>query len=278
MKNKVVQSLPVVALHGVPRSGTSWLGSIINSVPEVLYKFQPLYSYAFRDRLSITTTAVELAVFFEELAHTQSPYLDKTESKGGERLPKFSKSQPAFLAYKEVRYHHLLAHFLAIDKSLKVVGIVRHPLAVLHSWFKAPREFRRDKGWKPIEEWYAAPSANKGQAEQFFGYKRWKETALLFEQLKARYPKRFYLIHYSDLVARPEEEVKALFSFCGLPWQAQSAAFIKASTSLHEDKTYSVYRRKEDDSAWRDGLDPGIVEAVMRDLESDTNGIAKFFR
>ena len=41
-----------VAIHGVPRSGTSWIGEIINSSPNVLYKFQPLFSYALKDFLT----------------------------------------------------------------------------------------------------------------------------------------------------------------------------------------------------------------------------------
>ena len=34
-----------VAIFGVPRSGTSWLGQIFNSSPMVAYRFQPLFSY-----------------------------------------------------------------------------------------------------------------------------------------------------------------------------------------------------------------------------------------
>ena len=38
----------IISIHGVPRSGTSWLGQILDSSPKVRYKFQPLFSYAFK--------------------------------------------------------------------------------------------------------------------------------------------------------------------------------------------------------------------------------------
>ena len=41
-----------IGLHGVPRSGTSWLGNIFNSSPDLTYKHQPLYSYAFKNYLN----------------------------------------------------------------------------------------------------------------------------------------------------------------------------------------------------------------------------------
>ena len=41
---------PVFAF-GVPRSGTSWFGELFNSSPRVAYRFQPLFSYAFKDAI-----------------------------------------------------------------------------------------------------------------------------------------------------------------------------------------------------------------------------------
>ena len=38
----------IILITGVARSGTSWIGQIIDSSPEVVYRFQPLFSYAFK--------------------------------------------------------------------------------------------------------------------------------------------------------------------------------------------------------------------------------------
>ena len=41
-----------IAIHSAPRSGSSWLGQILNSSPKVCFRFQPLFSYAFKDYLN----------------------------------------------------------------------------------------------------------------------------------------------------------------------------------------------------------------------------------
>ena len=45
-------SLVRVAIHGPPRSGTTWIGEIVNSSPRTIVKYQPLFSYALKDYLS----------------------------------------------------------------------------------------------------------------------------------------------------------------------------------------------------------------------------------
>ncbi len=37
-----------IVIHSVLCSGSSWLGEIINSSPNVLYQFQPLFSHEFQ--------------------------------------------------------------------------------------------------------------------------------------------------------------------------------------------------------------------------------------
>ena len=43
----MIEEKHIVGVHGVPRSGTSWLGQILNASKKVNFKFQPLFSYAF---------------------------------------------------------------------------------------------------------------------------------------------------------------------------------------------------------------------------------------
>ena len=52
-----------IALFGVPRSGTSWLGQIFDSCPDVIYKYQPLFSYAFKNRLNMQSSFDEISNF-----------------------------------------------------------------------------------------------------------------------------------------------------------------------------------------------------------------------
>ncbi len=58
--------LAKIAVHGVPRSGTSWLSEIFNSSPRVLFKYQPLFSYVLKDFLNPGSSREEIGAFFEK--------------------------------------------------------------------------------------------------------------------------------------------------------------------------------------------------------------------
>ena len=105
-----------LAIHGAPRSGTTWLGEIINSSPKVVYKFQPLFSYRFKSYLSACSSAEHIGEFFQLLSATNDLFCDQTQARSAGELPTFEKTtSPEIVAYKEVRYHnilHNLARFL----------------------------------------------------------------------------------------------------------------------------------------------------------------------
>ena len=118
-----------IAIHGVPRSGTTWLGEIINSSSNVKYKFQPLFSYELKDSLDKNSELVEIDDFFEKLEKMNSPFLDQEEAKKKGIIPVFEKNEITHIVYKEVRYHHIIKNLLLKDSGIKIVGIIRNPLA-----------------------------------------------------------------------------------------------------------------------------------------------------
>src|SRR5690606_40577357 len=61
----------VIAIHGAPRSGTSWLGQVFNSHPQVQYRYQPLFSYAFKGRVGAHSSRQEFLDLFADLATTE---------------------------------------------------------------------------------------------------------------------------------------------------------------------------------------------------------------
>ena len=62
-----------IAIHSVPRSGSTWLGQIFNSSSLVIYKYQPLFSYAFKGRLSPQSTNNKIVQFFDEIPRLGMP-------------------------------------------------------------------------------------------------------------------------------------------------------------------------------------------------------------
>ncbi len=258
--------LNTVLIHGVPRSGTSWLGQIFNAHEDVAYRYQPLFSHAFKDRLGPDSSSEAVEEFFDDLMSTDDPFVLGRDSDIHGSYPTFCKSaEPTYLVVKHVRYHHLLTNWLDSLDGLKVVALVRHPCAVMLSWLNAPREFKPE--WNPQKEWRSAPAKNQGRPEEFNGFERWKDAARLFLRVSKERPQQCRLVQYSDLVADPLSETESVFEWAGLQPTAQSTAFIRESTSRQVEGAYAVHKIKNDDQRWHQDLPPAIADAILSDIK-----------
>ncbi|MCB0704404.1 MAG: sulfotransferase domain-containing protein [Saprospiraceae bacterium] len=257
--------MEAIAIFGAPRSGTSWLGQIFNSHPEVAYRFQPLFSYAFKDRLNQHSTNKDIADFHRDLLETTDDFvLQKTNVSGAKNLFAFAKATPTHLVWKEVRYLNLIPNLIAQSET-KIIGIVRHPGAVLNSWFKAPKEF--DPSWDLLSEWEAADKKNKGREEEFYGYTKWKAAAFQFIKMKALFPERVHIVVYEDLHESPKEKIKELFSFCNLEYSQQTDIFLDKSSATESTDPYGVFRKNHNAYGWEDQLPSEIVQGILGDPE-----------
>lgn len=256
-----------IGIHSVPRSGSTWVGSIFDSHPNVNYKMQPLFSYAFKSALNEYSTKQEIDSFFKSLFLKQDDFLDQIIPKKKGLIPKFKKGISEILVYKEVRYHHILENLLERDTEIKIVGIVRNPLSVIASWIKAPREFREDLGWEIDNEWLEAPTKNLNRKEEYNGYRKWVEVSKLFLLLKEKFPKRFYLLNYDDLLVDTKKEVKDLFRFCGMSYSDQTEKFIVDSTNKNDSDAYSVFKKKSSDNKWKSILPSHISDSIKSDRD-----------
>src|SRR5690606_19342501 len=158
----------IVAIHGAPRSGTSWLGQLFNSSEFVAYRYQPLFAHAFRGRISTSSTGEELRTFFRDLLATTDNFVLQrgAAALAGYEL-EFPKGLATHLVYKEVRFHDLLDVLLGLLPDLHLVALIRDPRDVIASWVAAPREFRPE--WSVEDEWFEASSKNAGLGENWYG-------------------------------------------------------------------------------------------------------------
>ena len=260
-----------IAIHSSPRSGSSWLGQIFNSSPEVCFRFQPLFSYAFKDYLNEKSSQEDIVRFFNEIAKSNDDFLLQRDKIENGEYPSFVKDHIfTHVVYKEVRYHNIIKNMLTKDKELIMIGLIRNPFAVINSFLKSPREFRKDLGWNEIEEWQFAEKKNLNKKEEFFGYEKWKEIYFLFKELDKEFQDRFCIVYYDDLIMDTVNEVKRIFDFCNLDVKNQTQDFIKNSSSFQNSNVYSVYRKKENDNEWIDTLDISIRDIISLDLENNT--------
>lgn len=259
-----------IAIFGPPRSGTSWLGHIFNSHPDVVLRFQPLFSYGHKGALSASSSREEIQSFFQAILYSTDLFtLMEAESQKG--YPSFGKSSDlTHLVFKETRYLHIVDNLLRTCDDVVVVGIIRDPLATLASWVTAPKEFSSD--WDVRQEWRLAQRKSGGRAEEYFGFERWKEVATNFLRFETLYPERFRLVRYAALNQTSEIVIADLFRFCGLDLHPQTINFILDSRSRHDQDAYSVYRLPGNDTRWKSILPNDIVNAVIRELDQSPLG------
>lgn len=260
----------IVALYGVPRSGTSWLGQILDSCPDVAYRYQPLFSYRFKNRITTEDTKEEMERFFQELyEEKEDAFLNQADKRESGMYPDFEKKslRPSVLAYKEVRYLYTIP--LLLEKfsreRLKIVGIVRNPCDVLESWINAPSEYKPE--WDIFKEWNFAERKNEYRPENYYGYYKWKEYIKMTADMQIKYPDAFFRVRYEDLVKDAEESAEKIFSFLEIPFDAQTKNFILESQSRTEENAYSVYREKRKDRLRKVYLPEEIREKIIKDLK-----------
>jgi hypothetical protein len=257
-----------IAIHSVPRSGSTWLGEIFNSSPHTIYRYQPLFSYALKDYLSNSSSREDIESFFAELVKIKDDdFMNQAAHRKKCNLPTFKKLKTTHVIYKEVRYINILPNLLRKATDVKVAILIRNPLAVINSWLGIPKEFRKDHGWKELEEWRYALKRNQNKPQEFFGYEKWRETTLLFHQLKLQYPDRMQIVKYSDLLNNTTEIVKDLFGAFDIEMTEQTRDFIKTSSEKTTSDPYSVYRKKQTDDKWKEQLNPEIIEAILEDVK-----------
>lgn len=258
----------VISVHGVPRSGTSWLGQIFNSHPDVAYRFQPFFSYRFKDVVKPESSRAEIERFLQELYAVEDDefILQIKQRDRGAHPDRFTKSPGAsILVMKEVRYHYLIKTLLRQVEGMKVIGIVRHPCGVINSWLKTPREFKPE--WDINVEWRDASSKNQRRREEYYGFNKWKELASLFLDLERNYPQAFYLVRYEALVANPENEVLKLFAFCGLEMCTQVQDFLRDSHQREVEDPDSVFRTADVAERWKQELPAVIRDNIHAELQ-----------
>jgi hypothetical protein len=257
----------IVLLAGVARSGTSWLGQILDSSPDVAYRFQPLFSYAFKGFLNYNSSKKEYINFFEGIYDSQDVFLLQKDKRQTNQYPSFSKNMnPRILVLKENRYQYIFPKMISLFDHIKMIGIIRHPCAVVNSWIQNPKEF--PPGSEVDKEWRFGACKNQGKEEEFFGFYKWREISNLYLDLSEKFPEKVCIIKYNDLVDRTENKVEQIFNFLKIEIEPQTKNFINECNSKHVDGPYSVFKNKKVKDRWRDELNKSIIDEIYFELES----------
>ena len=258
----------VIGIYGSPRSGTSWLGQIFDSSPDVRYQMHPFYSWQFRDILHPRSTKEEIDDYFRRVYESDDHYLLQLERRAQGVYPswKIKDEQPENLVYKEVTTIYLLPILLERASSFKAVIIVRNPFDAMTSWYNDKKDCKPE--WDFQKEWYFGQSRNELQPESYYGFHKWKEAITTFYEMEKKYPDKVCCIRYEDLYDNTEKIIEGLFRKTGCTMTEQTRSFIVDSTSWTNDNPFSVYRNhKTREKVGSDKLPDNVIEIMKTELQ-----------
>lgn len=258
-------------ITGMPRSGTSWLGQIINSAPQVLFRTEPLFAYRFKNIINKESTWHEINEFFDALLDVDDDFILQKENQKAGYYPEFEKTNPQVLAFKTTRHHELIERYLECVSELDVIAIIRHPCAAINSWFKSYREFEK-KGCQQKRDWRTG-GCRKKEIGEYWGFNDWLLTTSRYVQLAKQFP-NVRLIRYADLVEEPNKIITDLFDGLGYDLHPQTLQFLEDCHQRHDSDPYSVFKSKQVVDSWKTELDEKIAAEISHDTEQ--HGLGQF--
>jgi len=255
----------IMGIFGTGRSGSSWLGSIVSSHPEVAYRFEPFHRLKHlpavaqaQQRLeSAELTEQDLAGVYQVLlpAHPRverPPFFPKTYAMNWGKTElrplalRFEILQHVFqsfysfkkvfppLVFKEVTMESMMTNVLE-KTSMKVVYMVRHPCAVVASSLKGQKEGVMPVGRHAILDKLLS-KYEPDIAEQIIPQLPHldaldKETLLWRIDVNKgmaaiqKYPHAL-LVVYEELCDQPIQVSQRVFQHLGLDFSVQTEAFL----------------------------------------------------
>lgn len=215
-----------VLLVGLPRSGTSWVGSVLGSSPSVEYVREPI-------------TQSWLG------ADHKTPLVDPAADPGyRDHCAKLLQRDGRRRLIKEV--NPLLVPYALEQHPVQVVLLHRHPCAVALSY--------HERGWTRLdtEQRFGVPSSND------FWQDHGVYQALLLEPAAAAIAGRGEVVAYEDLTRRPGRAFAALAAALDLVWGEKSSHYLE--TTLTEGDRNDPYALRRDAAAARDRWMTALTE------------------
>ncbi|MBU2891926.1 sulfotransferase domain-containing protein [Colwellia sp. D2M02] len=256
--SKYRTNAPTLLLLSFPRSGSSWVGSILGTGEHVRYLREPVttsYTLQKKHRISVfdKTTC-------DNWNEYQS-YIDKSlhgSANFSSSIIKFTKQwlKPHLKKTLVIKEVNPLVIDNYLSKPIKLVYLVRHPFSVAKSYSALnwqPTEVFSNKFNKATLNTLQQITPNLLQQSFWFqmGYLQgWVEATVKREiSVAPKKNKAIILVRYEDICREAESEFIKLFSFANLPFTEKVSSAITNSLKRKEKVSagdFSLTRSKED--------------------------------
>jgi hypothetical protein len=234
---------------------------ILEAHPSVKTLYQPFFSYSFKNEIKTVEQSTYQDLVARLLA-TDDPFccrrneFHRGSSEGGD--PSLvTKGQTTHLVLKNVHHHQYLEKMLRLDPELRILALIRHPCATIHSQLIAERE--------KISDWKTAPNKNATE-DDFFGFDKWSEFNSMTKHLSEKYPERVFLVRYEDLVMDPNQWLREICRFVALPFDDCLLEACRRMGSCHQNYDYSVFRQGDTVNRWKGQLCQDVVNRITDEM------------
>lgn len=254
--------MKIISLHGVPRSGTTWLQSIFEAHPNIKTIYQPLFSYEFKNKINKESSKKDWDDFVNGMLETKDEFCnmksDLHTNNGKTDIIRYQKEEIEYLFMKNVHHHNLLEKFIELEKNIKIICLIRNPESVIYSQMTANHE--------GLKDWLDGEDKNQNKSENYFGFNKWLEFENNSLNLKELYPKNVIIVNYEDLVNNTNNEIERVFKFCEIDKHKNIDDVIKQNKNKNDNYDYSVFRNKNTIEKWKGKLDQKIVNYIKNNI------------
>jgi hypothetical protein len=290
-----------IFLLGAQRSGTTWLGKIFDSHPDVLYRHEPDHGDTSQAPLRTlvenwianrSQRAAAKRPFFRKswqsapafwarsalatllAAATRLPAIGRTIARLS--IPDLGSSPHMRVAIKSIDWCEGVGAFARVLPDSRTIVILRHPCGQVASVMRGNAGGRftlREPGTDmPFDEiptlrFAAARGVDEAAFQALPEAARYAWAWVMFNETALNALEGLpnaKIVVYEDLCARPAETARDMFSFAGLDWNSQTVEFLERSTN-HQGTTgyYAVFKNAiAAAERWRATMPPADQDAV----------------
>lgn len=264
-----------IFLVGLPRSGTTWIGSVLNTAPGTKYFFEPF------NWIYIPASAQHLRKYLrgddcdEEFAqYCRSAFAGRLDEKHFilhlSWLYKQLRWFPGRVAIKDV--HCFLAlEWIHQHMTPTTVIVMRHPCAVAASWFRLWGETQiglhllleqpklMNDYLQPFEDVIKTARGFWQKIGAFWGAMYY----VMLEQQK-KHPS-WIVVQHEQFCQNPTQAYRQLFERLDLPWSARTDELLEASTQKKSKNPFMTQRiSSQEPDKWRKELEPWQIEEIQQ--------------
>ncbi|XP_064484571.1 carbohydrate sulfotransferase 4-like isoform X2 [Ornithodoros turicata] len=267
------------------RSGSSFVGRLLESIPGTFYFDEPLRLISrkaarFNDSVFQETGSGLLQELFRCAFNTHTP-LDKLHDM--QLVPYMNKNK--FLrSLCDTRWRLCfrteVVNSVCLRAKLQVMRVLRLHMSQLHHWVKANADLGPFKVLHVVRDPRGTVASNYRHStckvSKCYRYKtlceHLREDIKSYDRLKRRYPQKTFRIRFEDLALHPFKETPALFDDLNLPLSESVAKYLR-SRSKKGRMSHSQHRSVRSPFHWTKLLSFPSVSRIQKTCADVLNAV-----